>query len=324
MSLFKHSMLALTGAAAILGFSSQAHAADIPCNTAQLIVPWGAGGGTDVIFRQIVETVNKSGAKPQLQVVNIPGQGGNKGTKQAAKADADGCTLVAIHQSAITSYFTGRIDFTWDKFEPIAMMTRTASIIGANKDVPFNSLEELIAEAKKKPGEITAGGTFGSVSQFVFLLIEDAAGVKFKHVSYDGTKQRMTALLANNINIGEINLAATRKYIETGGLKALALMSADRLSDIPDVKTSKEQGVNIVYGVERGIMAPKGTPKAVLDHYGKLFAAAAKDTGLQASMKTKGTTITYMDPGAYTDHMTKTYAKWESIAKKVGVYKRDN
>ena len=322
MHILKKSALAIAGATVLMGFSASAQAVEIPCSTARVIVPWGAGGGTDVIFRQIVETVNKTGAKPQLQVVNIPGQGGNKGAKQAVKAKPDGCTLFAIHQSAMTSYFTGRIDFTWDAFEPVSMMTRTSSIIGANKNSSFNNLKELVAEAKKRPGEITAGGTFGSVSQFVFLLIEDAAGVKFKHVSYDGTKQRMTALLANNINIGEINLAATRKYIETGDLKALALMSKDRNSDIPDVATSSEQGVNIVYGVERGIMAPKGTSPEILAHYGKLFAAAAKDDALKASMKIKGTKITFMGPKDYSAHMVSTYDKWKAIAKKVGVYKR--
>ena len=131
-------------------------APSIPCGTAKLIVPWGAGGGTDIIFRQIVDKVNKNGAKPQLQVVNVGGQGGNKGAKQAAKAKPDGCTLFAIHQSAITSYFTGRIDITWDAFEPVSMMTSTPSIIGANVNTPFNNLSELIVAAKKSPKSITA------------------------------------------------------------------------------------------------------------------------------------------------------------------------
>ena len=110
--------VSLAGAAFLaLSATSSFAAPSMPCGTAKLIVPWGAGGGTDIIFRQIVEKVNKSGAKPQLQVVNVGGQGGNKGAKQAAKAKPDGCTLFAIHQSAITSYFTGRIDITWDAFE---------------------------------------------------------------------------------------------------------------------------------------------------------------------------------------------------------------
>ncbi len=314
----------LAAAAALIVGATSSMAADIPCGTAKLIVPWGAGGGTDVIFRQIVETVNATGAEPQLQVVNIGGQGGNKGAKQAVNAAPDGCTLFAMHQSAITSYFTGRVDFTWNAFDTVSMMTRTASIIGANKDAPYEDLAGLIAEAKAHPGEITAGGTFGSVSQFVFLLIEDAAGVKFKHVSYDGTKERMTALLANNISIGEINLAATRKYIETGELKALSVMTADRMTEVPDLQTASEQGVEIVYGVERGIMAPKGTPKEIIAHYDALFAAAAQDPALAESMKAKGTAMVYKNADDYAAHLSDTYAKWEEIAKKVGVYKRED
>ena len=236
-NLFKAS---LAGAALFaLSVTGASAAPDIPCGTAKLIVPWGAGGGTDIIFRQIVDKVNKNGAKPQLQVVNVGGQGGNKGAKQAAKAKPDGCTLFAIHQSAITSYFTGRIDITWDAFEPVSMVTSTPSIIGANVNTPFNNLTDLVAAAKKNPGTITAGGTFGSTSQFVFLLLEDAAGVKFKHVSYDGTKQRMTALLADNIKLGEINLAAAIKFIKAGKLKALGVTNPARLDQIPDMKTAK-------------------------------------------------------------------------------------
>ncbi len=313
----------LATAAVVMG-ASVAQAADIPCKTAQLIVPWGAGGDTDVVFRQIVETANKQGAAPQIQVVNVPGQGGNQGAKQAVKAAPDGCTLFAIHQSAITSYFTGRIDFTWDAFAPVALLTRTASIIGANKDAPYDDLAGLIAAAKEKPESITAGGTFGSVSQFVFLLIEDVAGVKFKHVSYDGTKERMTALLAHNIDIGEINLAAAQKYIESGELKGLALMSDERLSQLPDLKTAKEQGVDIVYGVDRGVMLPKDTPQEIVDHYAQIFEAATKDADLIKLMQEKGTTMAYLGPQDYAAQLSQTFDRWKEIAKKVGVYKRED
>ena len=134
-----------------------AFAADIPCSTAKLIVPWGAGGGTDVLFRIFAETANKQGAKPQIQVVNMGGQGGNKGAKEARKAKADGCTLFAIHQSALTSNLTGRVDFTWDAFEPVAMLTRTPLIVGANPDVPYNNTTEMVANAKSRPGELLTG-----------------------------------------------------------------------------------------------------------------------------------------------------------------------
>lgn len=318
---FRKTLVAL---AAAFGFGSSATAADIPCSTAKLIVPWGAGGDTDVVFRQVVEAANKGGATPQLQVINVPGQGGNKGAKQTVKAKPDGCTLFALHQSAITSYFTGRIDFTWDGFDPVAMLTRSTSIIGAGKNVPYDDLDGLIAHAKAHPGEITAGSTFGSVSQFVFLLIEDATGVQFKHVSYEGTKERMTALLAGNIEIGDMNLAAAEKYIETGELKALAVMSSERLTQLPDLKTAGEQGVDVVYGVERGIMLPKGTPTEIVDHYAALLEKAMQDPDLVATMTAKGTEIAYMGPQDYAAHLGATYDKWKAIAQKVGVYKRND
>ena len=307
--------------AAFAAASTAAAAADIPCRTAKLIVPWKAGGGTDVIFRTFQEAVNKQGAKPQLQVVNISGQGGNKGAKEARASKPDGCSLFAIHQSALTSFLNGRVDFTWDAFEPVALLTRTPAIYGANPDVPYDNLEELVAAAKQNPGKITAGGTLGSTSHFVFLLLEDAAGIKFKHVSYDGTRERMTALLAKTIELGEINLAAATKYIKTGELKALGITTPERNPAIPDVPTVKEQGYDLIYGTDRGVVLPKGTPKAIIDHYATLFKKAAEDPAVIEAMEAKGTSISYMGPADYTAYFEDTFSRWKRIATEVGMYK---
>ena len=311
--------IAATGLSSVNGAQA---APDIACGTAKLIVPWGAGGGTDVIFRIIVDAANKAGAEPQIQVVNIGGQGGNKGAKEARKAKPDGCTLFAIHQSAITSYFTGRVNFSVDAFAPVALLTRTPAIFGANPDVPYNNLQELVAAAKAAPGTITAGGTLGSTSQFVFLLLEDAAGIKFKHVSYDGTRQRMTALLAKNIEIGEINLAAAKKYIQSGELKALGITTPDRNSDIPDVATAKEQGIGLIYGTDRGVVMPKGTPADIVAHYEGILAKAVKDPAVSDALAKKGTSIFFLGSAEYDKYFKDTFSHWKGIAQKVGVYKR--
>jgi len=320
----KSTLLAAAAAVVVAGTAfgtSPAAAADFGCRTAKLIIPWGAGGETDVIFRQFVETVNKNGAEPELQVVNIGGQGGNKGAKEAEKAKPDGCTLFAIHQSALTSYFTGRIDFTWDAFQPVAVLTRTPSIFGAHVDVPYNDISEMVAYAKENPGKINAGGTLGSTSQFVYLLLEDAAGVKFNHISYDGTRQRMTALLAKNIDTGEINLAAAKQYITSGELKALGITTEKRNPEIPDVKTVKEQGYDLIYGVDRGIMLPKGASQEVIDHYADLFQAAANDPALNEAMTAMGTDVFFLNPTESAKYWGDTQTKWGKIAKDVGIYK---
>jgi putative tricarboxylic transport membrane protein len=299
-----------------------AKAADIPCGTAKLVVPWGAGGDTDVLFRIFAEIANKHGANPQLQVVNIGGQGGNKGAKEARGSKPDGCTLFAIHQSAITSYLTGRVDFTWDAFTPVSLLIRTPAIVGANVNVPYNNMTDLIADAKKRPGEILAGGTLGSTSHFFFLLIEDAAGVKFKHISYDGTRQRMTALLANNIQLGEINLLAATKYIQTNELKALGISASGRNPAIPDVKTLAEEGVDVIYGTDRGLMLPPGASKEIVDHYIAVAEKVVKDPEFIKAAAAKGSSIEFTTGDAYRSYFQETFKKWERIAKEVGVYKR--
>ncbi|MFQ6017436.1 MAG: Bug family tripartite tricarboxylate transporter substrate binding protein [Kiloniellaceae bacterium] len=299
-----------------------AKAAELPCSTAKLIVPWSPGGGTDVVFRIIAEAANKAGAEPQLQVVNISGQGGNKGAKEAVKAKPDGCTLFAIHQSAMTSYFTGRVDFSFEAFEPVALLTRTPPIIGAHPDVPFNNVKDLVAAAKASPGTILTGATLGSTSHFWSLLLEDAADIKLKYVPYDGTRQRMTALLAKNIDLGEINLAATVKYIENNDLKALGIFTPEREPQIPDVPTLKEQGIDLVGGTDRGIVAPKGTPKAVVAQWGEVLQKAVQDPQVVASLAKKGTSIIYKAGDEYRKYIDETFAKWKEVAQKVGVYKR--
>jgi tripartite-type tricarboxylate transporter receptor subunit TctC len=313
--------LAIAVGAMTIVSSIPAKAVEFPCRTAKLIVPWGAGGGTGVIFRLVIETINKTGIKPQLQMVNISGQGGNKGAKVARKAKADGCTLFAIHQSAISSYLTGRVNFTWDAFEPVSMLTRTSPVIGANKNVPWKDARDLVKAAKAAPGTILTGGTLGSTSHFWFLLLEDATGVKFKHVSYDGTRQRMTALLANNISIGEINLAAAVKYINSGELKALGIYAKQRNPNAPNVPTMREQGIDLVAGTDRGVSAPKGTSKERVAFWAKAFEKAANDPALIASLAKKGTSINFQGPAASTAYWDTTFTKWKAIATKIGMYK---
>jgi len=313
-------VLGLAGALASVG--STAHAADLKCKTAKLVVPWGAGGGTDVIFRIFESAVNKMGGDTQLQVVNMGGQGGNKGAKEARKAKPDGCTLFAIHQSAITSYFIGRVDFTWDAFEPVSLLTRTPAIIGANPDVAYTDMSGLVEKAKADPKSVITGGTLGSTSHFIFALIEDAADIELKHVSYDGTRQRMTALLAKNIEIGEINLAAAKKYIQSGELKALGISTAERNPEIPDVPTLKEQGIDLIYGTDRGIVAPKGTPKAAIDYWANLLEKAAKDPDVIKQMQAKGTSVIYRNPADYTVYFQELFGKWEAVATKIGMVKK--
>ena len=321
-----HSLIAgIAIGAAALAFApgaAEAHPAAPKCSTAKLIVPWKAGGGTHVIFSIFEKIIKKLDVKSKIKVVTIPGQGGNKGAKEARKAKPDGCTLFAIHQSAMTSYLNGRIKFTFPAFETVALLTSTPDIIGAAGNVSWNSLADLKNAAMAAPGTILTGATFGSTSQFMWLILEDMTGMKFKYVPFDGTRQRMTALLSNAIQLGTLNVASGRKYMEKGDLKAFGIAAEERSKHLPNLPTLREQGVDLVYALKRGIVAPKGTPKDKIDHWSQIFKKAAEDSDLMKQMDAKGTDVKWVGPGGYRKWAEKTYAEHEKVAIKIGMYKK--
>ncbi len=302
--------------------TAPAHAADIACDTAKLIVPWKAGGGTHVIFSIFEKTIQNLDVKPKIKVVTIPGQGGNKGAKEAQKAKADGCTLFAIHQSAITSYLNGRVKFSFEAFDTVALLTSTPDIVGAAGNAPWNTLGDLKKAAKAAPGTLLTGATFGSTSQFMWLLMEEMTGMKFKYVPFDGTRQRMTALLSNAIQLGTLNVASGRKYLESGELKAYGIAAEKRSKHLPNLPTLKEQGVDLIYALKRGIVAPKGTPKAVIDHWAEIFKKAAADPELRKQMDAKGTDVEWVGPADYRKWAETTFEDHKKVAIKIGMYKQ--
>jgi len=309
--------LAIPGLAAV-----PAYAVDIPCNTARVIVPWGAGGESDILFRIVSDAANRNGAKPELQVVTIPGQGGIKGTKAAMKAKPDGCTLFSTFQHILASNLTGRINFTWDVFQPVARLTQTVSFIAAGSEAPFNNYKEMQAWAKAHPNKLLAAGTLGSTSHFTLLQVQDALGIDMKVVSYDGTADRMKALLANTVHIGQVSEATGAKHAKTGKLKVIAINFHQRSKILPDVPTAREQGFNLDITSDRGMVLPKGAKPEVVKYYGDLFEKVAKDPKFIKAITDKGSFVSFARDAAYVQWWKDTDKEWTRIAKKLGVYKK--
>jgi len=323
--MFKARYFAAAAAVATLSLTaapSVSQAAAPNCSTAQLIVPWAAGGDTDIVFRQYVDTINKTNIKPQLQVVNVGGQGGNRGTIQVKDSKPDGCTMVALHESVITSFLTGRANFTYDAFEPVALVSYTPSIIASSTKAPFKTLKEMVEMSKKNPRSVTVGVTLGSTSHFIFLLLEDAADIQLRYVSYDGTRERNTALLSGNVMMGESNVLSAKQYITEGSLLGLGIAMPERDPIVPEIPTLKEQKYDIVYGLARGIALPKGTPAEFIKFWDEAFAKAAKDPALVKSIETAGSMVMYKDAAGYLDFLKQGYAEHERLAVKIGMYKK--
>ncbi len=306
--------------AAIALSGSQAVAADLPCDTAKLIVPWGAGGGTSVIFGIFEKTINASDAPTKIKVVTIPGQGGGKGAKEAHKAKPDGCTLFAIHQHIIVNYINGVTDFNWDGFEPVALLTDTPEIIGAGGHVSYDTFNDMIAAAKKNPGQIPTGVSMGATSHFLWIILGSKTGTDYKYVPFQGgTAGRITGLLNGSIDLGGINMAAARTQRKDGKLKAFAIAADARSDLIPDVPTLKELGVDMNYSLTRGVMLPKGTPREIVDHWAGIFETATKNEEFRAQQASKGTAVVFKGPDDYAAWFKGTSDEFLNAAKALKV-----
>ncbi|QDG76285.1 tripartite tricarboxylate transporter substrate binding protein [Labrenzia sp. PHM005] len=307
-------------AAVVLGTSGTAQAVELPCSTAKLVVPWGAGGGTGVIFGIFEKAIDASDAPVKVKVVTVPGQGGAKGAKEAHAAKPDGCTLFAIHQHLVVNYINGVTDFSWDGFEPVAMLTDTPEIIGAGGHVEYEDLEGMLAAAKAKPGEIPTGVSMGATSHFLWIMLGAKTGTDFQYVPFQGgTAGRITGLLNGSIDLGGINMAAARTQRGDGKLKAFAIAADERNQLIPDVPTLKELGVDMTYSLTRGVMLPKGTPPEIVEYWANVFKKPTEDKEFVDAQAAKGTSVVYLGPDEYANWWKGTETEFLDAAKALKV-----
>ena len=293
-----------------------AQAAEFSCRTAKLIVPWGPGGGTAVLFGLFEKYLNEHGAKPKIKVVTIPGQAGNKGAKVAVKAKADGCTLFAIHQSAIIGYLAKRVKFNWDAFDTVAHLTVTPSILAASPKAPFDNFDQMLSHVKANPGEVRTGASIGATSHFLWVIFGDNTGTSYRFVPVQGgTGKRKQLLMNDTFQLAEMNEAAAGKELKSGALKPLAIAAVKRSPAFPNIPTLREKGIDQIQALNRGIVVPKGTPKDLIAHWAAVFAKPLKDPAFRKQIAAKGTGLQYLGPKAYadwfkaeTDLFTKVYA----------------
>lgn len=321
-TLFGSSGKMLLAIVALIVTAASSPAADYPDRALKLIVPWAAGGDTDVIFRPLAPLLQKYLGEPVV-IANVSGASGTVGEREAASAAPDGYTLFGAHDFIHSVYFGGMTDLKYSEaFEPVCMIASTPSVVTVGSKTPWKSFKELVADAKKRPGQIVVGASLGSTSQYSMALAAKAAGISFKYVPYDGTAKRMNALLGGHIEVADSNLTQKSK-VDAGLLRFLANMAEKRSPGLEDVPTLKELGYDVEYSVNRGIMVPKGTPAAVIAKLNDACAKATKEPEYGKSMLLQGTEVRYMDPKQYAAYLKKKDAETKEIAKDLGLLKRE-
>jgi len=291
-----------------------------PDRPVKLIVPWAAGGDTDNIFRPFGPALQKH-LGGTVVIANVGGASGTVGAREAKNAPPDGYTLYAIHDYIHSTYYTGVSDVNYTDFEPICLISATPSILTASPKTKWSSWQELLNDAKARPGQITVGATLGSTSHFFPALIEKEAKIKLKYVSYEGLAPRMNAILGGHIDLTDSNLTQKGK-VDAGQLKFLAIATEKRSPEIPNIPTLKELGVNVVYAVSRGIMVPKGTPADVLAKLESACAQATKEAAFVESMRKQGTDVRYLDRKAYAEFLKQNDVLNKDLARDLELLKR--
>jgi tripartite-type tricarboxylate transporter receptor subunit TctC len=317
----KLSIVARAGLAAVLAAALASQAlAEFPDRPVKMIVPWAAGGDTDNIFRPLAPELQKHLGQPVV-IANVTGASGTVGAREAKSSPPDGYTLYAVHDYIHLTFYAGISDVKYSDFEPVCMVSATPSVLTASAKTPWKTWAELAADAKKRPGQVTVGATLGSTSHIFPALLEKAAGLKFRYVSYDGLAPRMNALLGGHTDLTDSNLTQKGK-VEAGLLRFLAIASEKRDPEIPDVPTLKELGMNVVYEVVRGILVPKGTPAPVRAKLEEACERATREVSFAQAMKLQGTRVAFMNGKDYGVFLDKIDSENKMVMAELGLMKK--
>lgn len=244
-----------------------------PTGPIKVVVPYAAGGASDVQVRIIAKYVKQLFGW-DFAVVNITGGGGSTGAREVLKAKPDGYTVLWYHQSIFSNFHVGTAEFNYYDFTPVCIATRGNRVVVTRPDTPWKDLKDAIEDAKKNPGKIRLGAEIGATSHFQVIPMQMAANNGFiLAASSGGDMDRITKILGGHMDLSPIALSAAVPFLKSGELKALAVLSPERDPFLPDVPTAKELGLEeLVFTQDQMFFMPKGTPEEIV----KTFANAIK------------------------------------------------
>ena len=301
---------------AAFGLSTAQAQEDYPSRPVEFIVPWGPGGGSDTLMRIVANKIEPY-LGVAMPVINMPGVGGTLGLAEAAKREPDGYTVTQIHEGLPVANQTGLTDLNWDDFAPIALMTSSPQYVVVNADAPWQTFEEFIAYAKENPGEVRVGVTLGGVPHLHAAMIEEATGAQFGYVGYEGTGERIRALVGGNLDAAIGDVSSALQFVDNGDLRFLAVGSAERVEATPDVPTLAELGHDLELTVTRGIVAPEGTPQDRLDVLEAALEELSQDEDYRQMIQNAGAESDFRGQKVYKAYLEKLNATVGRLVSKL-------
>lgn len=273
-------------------FAIPAQAQDYPNRTVEIVVPFAAGGGTDLIARLLAERLSES-LGVRIVTINRPGASTNIGTAAVANAPVDGHTLLltSISFAANPSLYR-RLSYSQNDFAPIVLIANSPSILVVTPSLPVNSVRELIAHLKAHPGELNfASYGAGSGPHLAAGLLQDITGTKMQHVPYGGGNPATLAVLRGDVQMLLAGSLAVLPMIQSGNLKPLAIAAEARAAALPNVPTFREQGIDYLTGTWFGLLAPAKTPPAIVARLNRDVNTALRSDAVRARIAEQGADV---------------------------------
>ena len=314
--------LLFIAAVAALSLVGKAAAADrFPSKPVRIIVPYTPGSPNDVMARLLAQHLQAKLGQAAV-IDNKPGGGTTIGSKVAAAAPADGYTLLfASSALVIEPIMTKQIEYDPQKdFAPIAFVARTSLLLTINEQVPANSVEEFVVYAKANPGKLSLGFAQGTVSQLAAEYFNRLHGLDITSVPYRGGALVIPDMLGGRIHIYWPSPATVLPLIRAGRIKALATSSPERVSDLPDVPTMKELGLDqLSLEFWDGVWAPTGVPADIVEKLNAAINATLQSPEMVASMKQLGFESRIGSPQDFAAFVAAEIPRWTAVVKASGV-----
>ncbi|MDR1827924.1 MAG: tripartite tricarboxylate transporter substrate binding protein [Methylobacteriaceae bacterium] len=309
--------------AGVLVLGGSAFAADYPSKQLELVVPYAAGGGTDLLARAYADTA-KNYAGQAIGVVNKTGGAGAIGLSDIARGKADGYKIgMGTVEMSMLPHMGQNAAFTIKDFTPIARLNAEPSAISVNKDSPLKTVEEFLEFAKANPGKIRIGNSGpGAIWHIAAAALEDKAGITVTHVPFDGAAPAITALLGGHIEAVTVSVQEVASHVDGGNIRLLAVLDNQRHPKYPDIPTLKEKGVDVAVSTWRGIVGPANLPADVVAKLSDISAKTAADPAFQETLKKMNLTAAYLDAAGFKDAIEKDNAFFEEFMAKLGIGKK--
>lgn len=309
--------------AAALIFPLAAAAQTYPDKPIHLIVPFPPGGVADIIARPIAEKLSVSLGQPVI-VENRGGATGTIGASFVAHSAPDGYTLLlgTTNEIAMSPTLYGTLPYEPTKdFTPVSIVAQFPNVLVVGPSVKAATLADLTAQAKTKPKGLTfASSGQGSTNHLTAELYQTEAGVKVTHIPYKGGGPALVDLTGGHVDAMFATLPSAVTLIKAGKLHALAVTGDKRSAALPDVPTMKESGLPGVFVTTwNGVIAPAGTPPAVIDKLAQALKQAVEDPGIQQKLAAVGAEPMYTPPQAFAGIVRDDYARWSALIKKAGI-----